>query len=116
MIELIYDPCFLYSSSSLGIIRMQIDDILILADNNFASTKENAIRLAKIMTKNKEHLTSAHLLKFNGVQIKLNLNRIVLTKESYVKEILLITDHAADFTSLRGIIKKKLSSKEQCLA
>ena len=32
---------------------MQTNSIFILANNNFASTKENAIRPIKIMTKNK---------------------------------------------------------------
>lgn len=31
---------------------MQTDNILILANNNFASIKKNAIKLTKIITKN----------------------------------------------------------------
>ena len=68
------------------------------------------------MTKNREHFTPAHLLKFNGAQIKLDSNRIVLTKESYVEGILPVTDHAANSTSSKGITRKKLSPKEQYLA
>ena len=116
MIESTYDPYFLYSSSSFGIVGMQTDDILILADHDFASTEEDAIRSAKIMTKDREHLTPAHPLKFNGAQIKLDLNEIVLTKESHIEGILPVTDHAADSTSSRGITRKKLSPKEQYLA
>ena len=116
MIESTYDPCLLYSSSSFGIVGMQTDDTLILADNDFASTEEDAIRSAKIMTKDREHLTSAHSLKFNGAQIKLDSNEIVLTKESHVGGILPVTDHVADSTSSRGITRKKLSPKEQYLA
>ena len=97
-------------------MRIQTNDILILADNNFASTKEEAIKLAKIMTKDREYLTPAHSLKFNGAQIKLDLNSIVLTKKVYVGGIFLITDHIADSTSPREIIRKKLSPKEQYLA
>ena len=66
MIESTYDPCLFYSSSSFGIVGMQTDNTLILADNDFASIDDDAIILAKIMTKDKEHLTSAHSLKFNG--------------------------------------------------
>ena len=116
IIESTYDPCFFYSSSSFGIVRMQTDDILILTDNDFASTEKDVIRLAKIMTKDREHLTPAHPLKFNGAQIKLDSNGIVLTKESHVGGILSVTDHAADSTSSREITRKKLSPKEQYLA
>ena len=66
IIESIYNLCIFYSLSSFGIVEMQTDNTLILADNNFASTKENAIRLAKIMTKDRKRLTFAHPLKFNG--------------------------------------------------
>ena len=116
MIESTYDPCLLYSSSSFGIVGMQTDNTLILADNNFASTEEDAIRSAKIMTKDKEHLTPAHPPKFNGTQIKLDLNGIVLIKKSHIGGIFPVTDHAADSTSSKGITRKKLSPKEQYLA
>lgn len=77
---------------------MQTDDLLILAYSDFANIKKDATRLAKIMTKNKEHFTLIYLVKFNGAQIKLNSNGIVLIKKSYIREILLIVDHIADST------------------
>ena len=116
MIESIYNSCLFYSSSLFSIVRMQTNDILILADNDFASTKEDAIRSAKIMTKDIEHILPAHSLKFNGAQIKLDSNRIVLTKKSHVGEIFLVTDYATDSTSSRRITKKKLLPKKQYLA
>ena len=60
------------------------------------------------MTRDKKHLIFAYFLKFNGAQIKLNLNGIVLTKQSHVGGILLIIDQIADFSSSREITKKKL--------
>ena len=116
MKESTYDPCLFYSSGLFGIVGMQTDDILILADDDFASIEEDAIKSAKIMTKDRKYLTSAYSLKFNGAQIKLDSNGIVLTKESHVGGILLVTDHFADSTSSRGITRKKLSPKEQYLA
>ena len=65
MKESTYDPCFLYSSGLFGDVGMQMDDTLILADNDFAEKEKSAIQIAKIMTKDREHLTSSHLLKFN---------------------------------------------------
>ena len=111
-----YDSCLFFRSEPLGIVGMQIDDILILADNNFASTKEEAIKSAKIITKDREYLTSAHPLKFNSAQIKLDSNGIVLTKKSYIGGILLVTDYTADSTSSKRITKKKLSPKKEYLA
>lgn len=60
------------------------------------------------MTKDREHLTSAHPLKFNDAQIKLDLNGIVLTKKSHVGGILLVTDHIIDSTNSKRITRKKL--------
>lgn len=45
---------------------MQIDNTLILVNNNFASIEEDAIKLAKILTKNRLYFTFAHFLKFNS--------------------------------------------------
>ena len=111
-----YDPCLLSRFEPLGIVGMQTNDILILSNNNFASIKEKAIKLAKIMTKDREYLTLTYPLKFNGTQIKLDLNCIVLTKESHVKGIFPVTGHATESTSSKEITRKKLSPKEQYLA
>ena len=51
IIELTYDFCFFYRSGLLKIVKMQIDNILILANNNFASIKEKTIKNLNIMTK-----------------------------------------------------------------
>lgn len=47
------------------------------------------------------------------MQIKLNLNKIILIKNSYIGGILLITNYNTDFTSSKKIIIKKLSLKEK---
>ena len=65
------------------------------------------------MTKDQEHLTSSHPLKFNGAQIKLDSEGIVVTKKSHVGGILPVTNRDADSTSSRGITRKNLSRKEQ---
>ena len=116
MTESTYNSYLLFETEPLGIMKMQTNDILILADNNFASTTKETIKLAKIMTKNKEYITLVHPLKFNGTQIKLDSNNIVLTKESHVGGILPVTDHSIDSTSFRGITRKKISPKENYLA
>ena len=97
-------------------MRMQTDDTLILADNNFASKEKAESKAANIMTKEQEHLTFTQPLKFNGVQIKLDSKGIVLTKKSYVGGIFLVTDHDVDSISSRRITREKFLSKEQYLA
>lgn len=67
MKESIYDPYLFYNSSSFGILGMQIDDTCILVDNNFAKKEEVVIQTAKIITKDLEHFTFSHLLKFHEV-------------------------------------------------
>ena len=39
-----YDPYLLYSSSLFGIVGMQTDNTLILADNNFTGKEESSIQ------------------------------------------------------------------------
>lgn len=112
MIKSTYNPCLFYNFISLGIMKMQVNNIFILIDNNFASVQKNAIRLIKIMIKNKKHLIFIYFLKFIGIQIKLNLNKIILIKESHIKGIFLVIDYVVDSISSSKIIKKKLLPKE----
>lgn len=112
MKESIYDPYFFYSFGSFGIIKMQTDDILILANDDFVYKEEKAVKKAKIMTKNWKYLTSIQSLKFNRAQIKLDSERSVLIKKSHVGIIFPVTDHDTDFTSSKEITRKKLSPKE----
>ena len=118
MRELIYDSYVLFSFNPVFcIVGMQgTNDTFILADNNFANIEKVTIESAKIMTKNKSYFTLTHLLKFNGAHIRLELNGIVLTKDSHLGGILLLTNNVADSTSSRRIKRKKLSLKEQYLA
>lgn len=95
---------------------MQINDILILADNNFTSIKKTAIQIAKIITKNKKYFILAQPLKFNRAQIKLDSNSIILIKKNHVNGIFLLINHNTNSISSKRIIRKKLSTKEQYLA
>lgn len=78
---------------------MQTDNTFIFVDNNFASTKEEAIKSTKIITKDVKYSTLAHPLKFNSAQIKIDSKCRVRTEESHVEEVFSVTNHAADLTS-----------------
>ena len=63
------------------------------------------------MIKNKKYLTFIHSINFNGIQIKLNSNKKILTKRSHIKKIFLSINYVADSTSSKKIIKKNYYSK-----
>ena len=112
IIESTYDPCFFYKLSLLEIMGMYTNIILILTENNFASKEEKVIKNTKIITKNQEYLISVQPIKYNRIEIKLNLNGIVLTKKRHVGGIFLVINYDADSTSLKEIIRKTLLPKE----
>ena len=60
---------------------MQINNILIFIDNNFAIIKK-IIKSVKIIIKNKKYFTFAYHLKFNDIQINIDLNSFVLIKKN----------------------------------
>ncbi|TVY42637.1 hypothetical protein LOCC1_G007602 [Lachnellula occidentalis] len=55
-----YDPCFLITKGSyrVGIVRMQIDDTLILCNKQFAKLEDEELAKAKLRAKPKEKLSS----------------------------------------------------------
>ena len=98
-----YDSYLFYRFNPFDIVGIQTNDTLILANNDFVNKEEAENKVAKIMTKNQEYFTFTQPMKFNGVQIKLDSESIVLTKKSHIGGILLVTDQNADSISLREI-------------
>jgi hypothetical protein len=64
----IYDPCLFVTiiENGFGIIEMQTDDIIILADEYFLTLEKNELLNAKFIAKSKEKLTPDSSLIFNG--------------------------------------------------
>ena len=117
MTESTYDPCLLYKSEPFGIVGLQTDDTLMLASDTFSAEEEDAIKKAKIMTKERTHLILETPIKFNGTMIRLAPSRdIMLSQETRVGGISLVKNHDASTTSSRGIVREKLSSREQYVA
>lgn len=112
MTQSIYKPCLFYRSGVIGIVRMQTNDILILANNDFDSNKEEAVKAVKLMIKDYKYPTFIQFIKFNKTQIKLNSNGIILIKKSHISSILLVIDHDIDSTNLQEITRKKLLLKK----
>ena len=75
-----YDPYLLYmNNNGFSIIRLQTNNILFLADNIFATTKDTKLKKTNFSTKEREKLTLTILIKFNRGQIKLDNNLLLLT-------------------------------------
>ena len=82
MNKLTYDPCLLYTNNNgFGVVRLQTNNTLFLANNIFTTAKDLELKEAKFLAKKREKLTPTTLIKFNGGQIKLNNNLILLTQE-----------------------------------
>lgn len=78
-----YNPYFFYISNLLRIIKIQIDNIFIIANNVFSYNKKKSIKVIKTIIKNCKYLIFAKHIKFNGTKINLDLDSIVLTKKSH---------------------------------
>jgi len=51
MDQSIYDPCLLYSNKPFGIVSLQTNNTLFLADNTFTEAKQSELYKAKFMAK-----------------------------------------------------------------
>jgi hypothetical protein len=72
MTQSTYDPCLMYSTTTaFGLVGLQTDDTLIVADDPFAKAEEDELRRAGLMAKKREQLTKEHSLQFNGSNITL---------------------------------------------
>ncbi len=92
MIQFTYDLCLLYktffvdkiSNESIisDVIDMQTDDILYEVIEAFAKQKDETIKSAKIMIKNRKRLISDNSLKFNEIRIeRLDSNEIIYFRQ-----------------------------------
>ncbi len=66
---------------------MQTDDTLYETIETFAKQKDETIKSAKILTKNKEQFISDNLLKFNEIRIE-SLNKTIhFRQKTYIRDI-----------------------------
>jgi hypothetical protein len=98
---------------------MQIDDILILAEQSFAVVEKEAIHSVKIMTKTREQLTFENALKFNDTRIeRLESNNIIyFRQEKHIQDIQSI--NSIEFIiiiNVRDKIRMMIVSKKQYIA
>ena len=94
-----------------------MDDILILASTFFAHNEKHAIQSTKFITKKRNHLSTAHFLKFNGTKIELaSDSSFTLRHETHAGDIILVKDFEASTISSRGVVHTKLSPQEHYIS
>jgi hypothetical protein len=102
MVDSTYDPCLLYTlrpkneplrslrskNDPFSVVGLQTDDTLFLANQPFATAKQDELRKAGLMAKDREQLTETTPLKFNGCLITLYSDKsICLTQERQFKNL-----------------------------
>lgn len=118
MVPSTYDPCLLFKNSDgFGVVGLQTDDTLILADEIFAAAEEKQLHKAKLLAKDREKLTNTTPIKFNGGYIKKCNNDILLSQEKQCKNLSLVTlKTPIDLVGSRGQIRKAVTPKDQYVA
>ena len=112
-----YDPCLLYTPlNGLGIVGLQTDDTLFLADQTFADAEETELQEAKFLAKPREQLTEQTPIKFNGGLITQEGNLIKLTQERQAQNLRLVTIKPTDLTSSYRETHKTVNTKDQYVA
>jgi hypothetical protein len=109
-----YDPCLLQCAKPcFGVVGLQTDDTLFLADSTFAAAKQTELHKAKFMAKDREQLTTTTPLTFNGSVIQLLLNgTLTLTQEKQCLNLSTISTRPANSTSSRGNVRSALTLKD----
>ncbi len=118
MLESSYNFCLLWVSSpsiGFGVVRLQTNDTLILADKIFATAEKVKLQKVKLLTKACNQLTIDHPIKLNGGFITLATEHsIYLNQESQYKYLRLIKlKKPLNLVSSRGLIRNSVTRKDQ---
>jgi hypothetical protein len=111
-----YDPCLLFSTKPFGVVGLQTDDTLFVGDEAFVEMEQEKLAKANLMAKEREQLTPAHDLKFNGGIIKSCDNTITLTQERQCRNLKIVNNKNTTTTSSRGAVRENLTIKDQYVA
>jgi hypothetical protein len=76
-----YDLCLLFSKEPFGVIGLQTDDTLGVVDEKFANLEQDELEKAGFMAKEREVLSEATPIKFNGGLIQKKGNKVILNQQ-----------------------------------
>jgi hypothetical protein len=122
MIESTFDSCLLHIEFiHFGVIDIQTDDTLILADDEFVALEEKKLARAHLTSKKREKLNLIISIKFNDELIILanddNDKSLLLIQSKQFDQIKLINlSFSINLTSFRGEIRKMITFKNQYVA
>lgn len=114
-----FDPCLLYSTNETvkgyGILGLQTDDTLILADDDFAAEEEIQLEKAKFIAKKRKLLTETEPLNFSGGDIKKekDSHSICLTQEMHCRNLRLVKSEPTDIVGTQSKTRKAVSQLDQ---
>ncbi len=87
--KFIYNSCLLYTDGSnkdFGVVGLQTDNTLLLANDIFAVVQEKELKEAKMLANDREKLTLNTPIKFNRGYIRLaNNNNLFLSQKKQCK-------------------------------
>ena len=111
-----YNLCLLYTNKPFGLVGLQIDNTLFLADTKFAAKEQINFEKARFLAKDQEQLTVDYLIKFNRGLIQLNSDGIILTQACQCKNLKPISKVSTVLTSLCSTVYNNLIIEEQYVA
>lgn len=112
-----YDPCLLSTSGDcLGVVGLQTDDTLFLADKEFAAREQKELENANFLAKKREKLTAKTPLKFNGGIVTIVEDAVILQQAQQSKNLHLVGSYKTDISGTRGKIRKGVTPKDQYIA
>jgi len=112
----IYNPCLLYRNKPFGIVGLQTDNTLFVGDAEFADEKQNNLKKAQFLAKNRDQLTFDKPIKFNKGLIYTDADSITLTQERQCKNLKPVKANPTTTTSSKGIVRNGLSTHNQYVA
>jgi hypothetical protein len=112
-----YDSCLLHTKeNSIGIIGLQTDDTLLLADKGFVAKEEKKLREIGFLTKEREELITKNPIKFNGGYLTMKGATLTLTQQQYCENLEAVSSEAVDLISSQGMTRKQVPTKAQYVA
>jgi hypothetical protein len=104
-----YDPCLLITNTEeyFGVVGMQTDDTLILADEKFSDREEEERAKAKFLAKPKEKLAPENPLIFNGCILSQEDDKMVMRQKEQGKKISLVDPDLPDEDRRQSYVQQR---------
>jgi hypothetical protein len=109
-----YDPCLLVThTKGFGVVGLQTDDTLFIADTEFAAAEQAELQKAKFLAKEREILAQGAPIKFNGAVVTQDKGYVTLNQSQLCKSLSAVTTKDATLTSSRGTLRTSVNQRDQ---